>query len=180
MVAVDAGFLSLMLHPSAKPPNDPSTGKPTERAAERVEQLFEDLDAARERILIPTPALCEFLVLAGKDGPQYLNDIAIQVTFMIQPFDLRAASEVASMELFARRKGSKRAPAREDAPWQKVKFDRQIVAIAKLHGARTIYSDDGDIRNIAEEIGVRVVPCWKLSFPVSKTPLFDPPSAPEV
>lgn len=93
MVAVDAGFLSLMLHPSAKPPNDPSTGKPTERAAERVEQLFEDLDAARERILIPTPALCEFLVLAGKDGPQYLNDIAIQVTFMIQPFDLRAASE---------------------------------------------------------------------------------------
>ena len=173
MVAIDAGFLSLMLHPKAKPPNDPSTNEPTAKAAERVESLFGSLDASHERILIPTPALCEFLVLAGKDGPSYLNDIFTQGTFMLQPFDVRAAVELAAMEIIARGKGSKKRPAKEDSPWQKVKFDRQIVAIAKVHSARIIYSDDGDIKNIAEEVGIRVIPCWELPLPTSNAPLFD-------
>jgi hypothetical protein len=173
MVALDAGFLGLMLHPAARPPIHPNTGLPTLRAKERVEKLFDDLDVAMERILIPTPALCEFLVLAGKDAPQYINEISMQGTFVIQPFDLLAAVELAAMELLARAKGSKRIPARADAPWQKVKFYRQIVAIAKLHKAHTIFSDDTEVKTIAEDIGIKVVHCWDLSIPVSKTPLLE-------
>jgi hypothetical protein len=84
-----------------------------------------------------------------------------------------AAVELASMELLARGKGSKRQPVSSQTPWQKVKFDRQIVAISKLHGVHTIYSDDGDVRNIAEEVGIKTVPCWELDLPQSKTPLLD-------
>ena len=29
-------------------------------------------------------------------------------------------------------------------PWAKIKYDRQIVAIAKVIGASAIYSDDGE------------------------------------
>lgn len=32
MVSMDAGFLGLLLHPAAKPPNDPATSKPLVRA----------------------------------------------------------------------------------------------------------------------------------------------------
>jgi predicted nucleic acid-binding protein len=173
MVGIDAGYLGLMLHPAAKAPNDPSTGEPTARAKERVENLFEILDAAHERIIIPAPALSEFLVLAGKDAPAYLNEIATLGTFEIKPFDTMAATELAAMELLARNKGSKRHPLSLDTPWQKVKFDRQIVAVAKIHNCHTIYSDDGDVKNIAEDLGIKVVSCWELDFPISKTPLLD-------
>jgi hypothetical protein len=69
MVSVDAGILSLLLHPTARPPLDPATGKPVEKAQERIEQLVDDLETAKERIIVPAPALSEFLVLAGAAGP---------------------------------------------------------------------------------------------------------------
>lgn len=178
MVSVDAGVLSLLLYPGAKAPNDPKTKKPVEKAHERVEQLIEDLDAAKERIIIPAPALSEFLVLVGEDGPQYLAEIALQSHIYIQPFDQLAAIELAAMELLARKKGSKRHPLPATAPWQKVKIDRQIVAISKLHQVKAIYSDDSDVRNIAEGVGIKTISTWELSAPKSKTPLLDESGAP--
>ncbi len=44
-----------------------------------------------------------------------------------------------------------------DAPWNKVKFDRQIVAIAKVHQAHTVYSDDRKLRNSARKVGLTAV-----------------------
>ncbi len=173
MVSFDAGYLSLILHPNAKPPNDPGTKKPVVKVNERMEKLIDDLDTANERIIIPAPALSEFLVLAGNDGPQYLADLMNLPRIYVQPFDERAAIELAAMEIAARSKGSKRLPASNQSPWQKVKFDRQIVAISKLHGAHCLYSDDADVKNIAEDVGIKVVPCWELDLPLSKTPLFD-------
>jgi len=173
MVSIDAGFLSLMLYPAAKAPADPSTNRPTEKAKERIEQLLEDLDTRRERVIIPAPALSEFLVLVGNDGPQYLAEIALQTSFYVQPFDQMAAIELAAMELLARGKGHKRTPLPIATAWQKVKFDRQIVAISKLHRVHTIYSDDSDVRTIAEDVGIKGVACWELALPKSKTPLLD-------
>lgn len=173
MVSMDAGFLGLLLHPAAKPPNDPATGKPLVRAKDRIEKLIEDLYAAHERIILPTPALCEFLVLAQNDGQQYLTELYNQPGFYIQPFDQMAAVELAAMELVARGNGGKRLPTTSATPWQKVKFDRQIVAISKVHQAHTIYSDDGDVKVIAENAGIKVIPCWELPLPPSDSPLFD-------
>lgn len=173
MVSMDAGFLGLLLHPTAKPPNDPATSKPLVRAKDRIEKLVEDLNDTNERIILATPALCEFLVLAENDGQQYLSDLANLPGFYIRPFDQMAAVELAAMELLARGKGGKRHPAAASTPWQKVKFDRQIVAIAKVHQAHTIYSDDGDVRAFAENAGIKVIPSWELPLPSSNTPLFD-------
>jgi predicted nucleic acid-binding protein len=178
MVSVDASVLSLLLFPGAKPPDDPNTKKPVEKARERVEQLIDDLDMAKERIIIPAPALSEFLVLAGDDGPQYLSEIALLSHLSIQPFDQMAAIELAAMELLARKKGNKRHPLPPTTAWQKVKLDRQIVAISKLHQVKTIYSDDKDVRNIADEVGIKTVSTWELNLPKSKTPLLDDSGAP--
>ena len=181
MVSMDAGFIGLLLHPAAKPPNDPATKKPLIRAQDRIEKLVEDLHASNERVVIPTPALCEFLVLAEKDGPQYLAELALQPGFYIRPFDQMAAVELAAMELLARGKGGKRLPTGPTTPWQKVKFDRQIVAISKVHQVHTIYSDDSDVKAIAESAGMKVITCWELPLPPSDTPTFDnvPPPEPD-
>src|ERR1017187_6288465 len=124
MVGIDETTLSLILHPKARPPQDPATKKPVDRVEDRIEKLLEDLDADNERIVLPTPALCEFLVLAGKDGPAYLDKIRTMKTFLVKPFDEMAAIELAAIEYEARGKGSKRGGI--IAPWTKVKFDRQI------------------------------------------------------
>jgi predicted nucleic acid-binding protein len=170
MVSIDAGFLGLLLHEAAKPPNDPATGLPTVNARERIEQLMDDLYAQRERVIVSTPALSEFLVLAAEDAPQYLSEISLLPSVRIEPFDEMAAVELAAIELSARRRGDKRFPLTKAVPWQKVKFDRQIVAIAKLHKAHTFYSDDKDVREIAEDIGIKGVACWDLPLPKLKDP----------
>src|SRR6266446_3919177 len=96
MVAFDTSFLSLLLYPDAKPPLDPSTNKPVERAKERIEHLVESLEKAKEKIIIPTPALSEFLVLAAEAGPDYLAEINISSVFEVADFDTRAAVELAA------------------------------------------------------------------------------------
>jgi predicted nucleic acid-binding protein len=166
MVGIDETTLSLILHPKARPPQDPATKKPVDRIEDRIEKLLEDLDADNERIVLPTPALCEFLVLAGKDGPAYLDKIRTMKTFLVKPFDEMAAIELAAIEYEARGKGSKRGGI--IAPWTKVKFDRQIVAIAKVNGCKQLYSDDSDVVKFGESAGLEVISTWKLPLPLAK------------
>lgn len=109
----------------------------------RHDFLLRTLDKAREKVIIPTPALSEVLIGAGDAAPKYLELISSSSRFKIAPFGERAAVEAAAAHREAIRAGDKK----EGSPsWQKVKFDRQIVAIAKVEGATRIYSNDDDIR----------------------------------
>jgi hypothetical protein len=135
-----------------------------DRSRDRVEYLLETLRKQDERIIIPAPAFSEFLVLAGEDGPLYLAKIREMSIFRVVPFDNRAAIELADIEIAIRAKLGKRGSVPE-ADWQKVKFDRQIVAIAKSHGARCIYSDDPHIEKHGKDCGIEVIPLSKLPLP---------------
>ena len=55
-----------------------------------------------------------------------------------------------------------------DATWAKVKYDRQIVAIAKVCGASKIYSDDGDIEAMAKGSNIEVIKLAALPLPPKK------------
>src|SRR5579863_485673 len=127
MVAIDSNFLSLLLHPKARAPIDPGTKNPIHRLSDRIEKLIEDWENDQERIIIPTPVLSEFLVLAGSEASAYLDEINVRRMFLVKPFDAMAAIELAAVEVEDRQAGDKRAGV--SAPWQKVRFDRQIVAI---------------------------------------------------
>ena len=61
MVVFDATFLSHLLYPESRPPLNPSTKQPVARAKERIEYLIETLWEAKQKIVIPTPALSELL-----------------------------------------------------------------------------------------------------------------------
>jgi hypothetical protein len=148
MVAFDATIISLFIHPGAKPPND-SQGQPVTQCQERIEYLVQVLQDKREKIIIPTPSLAEVLVVAGAAGPTYLTQLSNSARFKICPFDEKASVEAAiaiRKALDSLTKGAKKSGT---GTWAKVKFDRQIVAISKVEGAHTIYSDDEDIKKYA-------------------------------
>ena len=174
-VAFDSNFLSLVLHPSAKPPLDPATKEPLSDVSGRMDSLIEKLNKGGDKVIIATPVLAEFLVLAGEDGNQYLSELHNLANIYIRPFDTRAAIELVSFELNSRRLGSKRGPVESDRPWQKVKIDRQIVAIAKVQNVQTLFADDGDVRTLAEYEGIQVTSSWELALPSMPGDLFSQP-----
>lgn len=128
-VAIDTTVLCLLFDPSIKPPNDPNTGKRVERAQERINYLVAQLETAGTRVLIPTPVLAEFLVMAETSGPDYLTEISNRSVFEIVPFDTVSAVEAAVLQRKAIAAGNKKANLKGSR--QCVKADRQIVAIAQ-------------------------------------------------
>lgn len=169
MVVLDANMLLLMMGSDAKPPKDPRTGQPIERAKERIDHLIATLDRSRTKVLVPTPVLSEILVRAGDAGPNYLEFLNASARFKIVPFDTRAAVEVAALTREALDSGDKRGGSK--AAWAKVKFDRQIVAIARTEGATAIYSDDEDIGSLGERVRIQVVRLIDLPVPPADSQL---------
>ena len=165
-VAFDNTFLALLFGPLGILPIDPHTSKPVERPSERIEALIERLAREQVRILIPTPALAEFLCVADRAGSEYLERLDSTSRFQVVPFDTLAAVEVARVIRTSKALGNKRGAS--IASWQKVKFDRQIVAIAKVQGATEIYSDDPDIASFGREAGITVISVAELPLPPPK------------
>lgn len=170
MVVFDSAVLLLVLDPNAKAPNDPATGEPVEKAAERIEYLIGNLTADKEKIVIPTPVLSEVLVHAGDALQPYLDTLNGQAAFRIAPFDQKAAIEAALALSDAIRRGGHRVDAANpDATKTKIKFDRQIVAIAKSEGAHTVFSDDDDVRSYAKRAGLKAYRTVELDLPPEDT-----------
>jgi len=166
MVVFDSSVLLLVLDPNAKAPNDPATGHPLEKAAERIEYLIANLTAGKEKIVIPTPVLSEVLVHAGDATHSYLDILNGQATFRIAPFDQKAAIEAALATSDAIKRGGHRVDAaNHDATKTKIKFDRQIVAVAKAEGAQAVYSDDADVHNYAKLSGLDAYRTADLDLP---------------
>lgn len=144
IVSLDANMLLLLLDKDARAPIDPATGQPLQHAFERVAYLVKTLDKKRAKIIIPTPALSELLVYAGQAGPQYIAILNRSASIQIADFCQRSAVEAADLTADAiRRSGHMRGGSMETRA--KIKFDRQIVAISKVHGASVIYSDDAGV-----------------------------------
>jgi len=136
MVLFDTNVLCLLLHPDAHIPNDPASGKPIEQPQERVNYLRDRRQDAGVRIVIPAPVLAEFLTIAA---PDYMLQITQSMWFEVAPFDQRAAVESA-VALKRSLKSEKGKKLGSTSSWQKIKVDRQIVAIAKVYGVTTVYS----------------------------------------
>jgi hypothetical protein len=136
-------------------------GKPVTLFRERISTLIEDLSAGNDVIGIPAPALAETLVRSGPNRAQYMKVLNDSWKFQMVPFDSRAAIEAA--DLIALGKTNKE----QWGTWAKVKFDIQIVAIAKAEGVSVIYSDDQDIENFAKRLKIHVIRICDLPTPQS-------------
>jgi predicted nucleic acid-binding protein len=167
-VAFDAPMLSLLLHQTARIPVIPKTTTPIPHARERIEHLVATLNKDNAVILIPAPALAEFLVVVEDAGPNYLTLIDKSANFQVSPMDEKAAVELAALFRTAKALGDKKAGA--EGPYQKAKVDQQIVAIARSAGAERIYTSDQDIVNISARWKLACTPLWDLELPEDNTP----------
>jgi predicted nucleic acid-binding protein len=162
VVVFDTSFLIPLLDPRVKGFGEVDA---------KLLHLVETLDKQKDVVIVPTPALSELLIGAGDAAPQYLEILNRTPRFRIASFGPRAAVEAAARHREALRAGDKKEGSES---WAKVKFDRQIIAIAKVEGAERIYSQDADIHRFGKAEGLEVYRLADLDDPPPKTPdLFD-------
>jgi hypothetical protein len=132
----------------------------------RLAHLFGQAEKAKSKLIIPMPALAEYLVRADQAALAVLERLERKTFIVVAPFDRAAAFECSQLDASAIGRGDKR-DGQQDA-WQKIKIDRQIVAIGKTHGAQWYISDDDGVRATAMRIGVRSSKVAELPLPVTQ------------
>jgi hypothetical protein len=161
MVVFDTSFLCLAFDSSWKPPLDPATGQPLERARERIDYLISGLSKSNMKVLIPSPVLAEYLVRGGIDKSERLAIFTSSKAYQVAPFDTKAAVECSQIE----DGDSGRKHQLEEASKAKVKFDRQVISIAKATRAKIVYTGDHRLAKVAARNGLKAVMTWELPLP---------------
>jgi predicted nucleic acid-binding protein len=136
-ILLDATALLLLINEKTSGPSHPETHKPITDAHERIEYAVNQARERGEQIIIAAPVLAELLVRAENAASPYVDLFNKSAHFRPVPFDQKAAITHAEYTRKAIETGEERTESK-----CKVKFDRQIVAIAKAEGAGTIYTDD--------------------------------------
>lgn len=129
-----------------------------ERAA-----LIERIAEEERIIIIPAPVLSEAIVKIADKSDEFLKFLRASPWFRIDAFDAAAAVELGIRTAQAFKAGDKREGLQSD--WTKIRFDRQIVAIALVSGASEIISDDSDVAAIGERWGIKVTSIEDLPLP---------------
>jgi hypothetical protein len=169
MIAFDTTARSALFIPGSPLCKAGST-TPIKHGKERLSALVDRVAKSRDTILIPTPVLSELLVcLSPEKIGDLLTELNASVWFHVESFDSVAAVELAVRTSKAIAAGDKREGL-ADAPWTKVKFDRQIVAIAIANGASEIISDDPHIKAVGERWGIKVTSVDDLPIPAEFIP----------
>lgn len=137
---------------------------PSDRA--RIEHFINEVDKQKVRIIFPMISISEFLVKADGASIAFLEELERKSAIFVADFDRGAAQELAKMEREALAgPGGKRAGSEE--PYQKIKVDRQIVAIGLAHGAKMIVSRDEGVRTQAIRLGLDAKRIQDLELPES-------------
>lgn len=158
MIIFDSSFLVVLLHPNPAPAKD-RENKPVSQFKERVAHLVATMDSSKDIIGVPTPAMAEVLVRAGTEKEKYILTLSDRWKFQIVSFDSRAAIEAADLIALVKKNNEKLDT------WAKVKFDIQIVSIAKAEGVTLIYADDKHIENLARRLKIQVKRICDLPLP---------------
>lgn len=159
MVVADTATLLFILQPDANAPLG-DDGNPIPKCRERVELLLQNLSDTGVRVIVPTPVLAELMVSVGPGKAKLLGAINQSSAFSVVPFDEIAAIECACLidPSMKKRLGANDTKA-------KVKFDRQILSIAKAVGAHTLYTDDKTLIARATANGLKTVRMQDLPLP---------------
>jgi hypothetical protein len=164
MVVIDATMLMLLFRPDVPARITDSKGKTIDHVRDRLAYLVKTIEGSKSHIVIPTPVLSELLVrTTPQETQRILDEINRAAVFRIEPFETRAAIELAVMTRGALDAGSKKGGSNE--PWAKVKFDRQIIAVARVVQATTIYTDDENLASTAKAVGMQPIGLADLALP---------------
>lgn len=163
-IALDATTLSILLNPLARIPLDPATNAPIDLGRERILGFIAQVEKERRRFVIPTPATAELLTAIGPTSADYIRIVNRKAVFEVRSFDEVAAVELAFLnrDVFASLDTKNGLE-----PWQKMKFDRQIIAIAKVAGCEKIMTEDTGLANRARLCDIEPISIADLPIPDS-------------
>ena len=128
-VAVDASFLGALLDPTIR--------------NESISNLVKKLSAENVKIIVPTPSLAQVLTRSPDSAQEWMQVLNGNSCFQVRPFDDKASFELVQVL------GESATNLRDI-----LRFDRQIVAIAKVYGVSVLYADDEQVTQFAEECGI--------------------------
>jgi predicted nucleic acid-binding protein len=129
-VAVDASFLRAFLEPDNR--------------TDAISKLIQGLSRENTKVIVPTPALAQVLTHAPMKAEDWMRKLNTYACFQVRPFDDKASFELAQLL------GDSVSGLRDI-----LRFDRQIVAIAKVYGVSILYADDEQVTRFAEKCGIR-------------------------
>ena len=145
------------------------TAHPKQRGmVRRTMRYLQFLATGKERILVPSPVLAEYLC-GFEVAAQERQRKVIEHRFRVAPFDAEAAGIFG--ELGSDSKPLNRIRAEHNLQRQELKFDLQVIAIAIQSGAEKIVTGDAEaFRKMAKgRIPIELVPDiaeqTKLEFP---------------
>jgi rRNA-processing protein FCF1 len=130
-----------------------------------MDHLLEVSTKEKQKLIIPTPVIAEYLVRADEAGLEWLETLEKRSAVEVVPFDRMAAFETAQMDRAALGAGDKKEGSQE--PWQKIKIDRQIIGVAKAIGCRACITSDEGLRQTARRVGIQVYAVSDLELPFS-------------
>ncbi|HHB7707626.1 TPA: type II toxin-antitoxin system VapC family toxin, partial [Klebsiella pneumoniae] len=132
--------------------SNPENGMEIPDPMRRVEALIDMVESSGGAVIIPTPVLAEYLVgIDKKDHQTHLNLIQRQSCFEIASFDEISAIECAQMPSIKELKLMMKSDTAS-----KVKFDRQIISIAKALNVDEVWTHDKGVFNRCKEMGIVV------------------------
>lgn len=150
-IVIDTNVLvQIMQNGDATDLSDPKTGNPIASGFRRAEALMEHIDNQKAVVVLPSPVLAEYLIGIDVGAYQQHLDIISGVSSIeVVPFDQLAAIECAMLVNAQEQKAMD-----ADATKAKLRFDRQILAIAVACGAKELWTHDKQLYNRALETGV--------------------------
>lgn len=163
-IAIDATTLSILLNPAARVPIDPATGQPLDLARERLVGFIAQAEKERRKLIIPTPVTAELLTAIGPTSADYIRVVNRKAVFEVRSFD-----EVAAVELAFLNRDVFGALDHKNGlePWQKMKVDRQIIAVAKVADCEKILTEDDGLGNRARLCEIEPLKLIDLPIPDS-------------
>lgn len=155
-IAIDATTLSIMLNPKSHVTID--------LGRERINGFIAKAEKERRKLIIPTPATAELLTAIGPNSADYIRVINRKAVFEVKAFD-----EVAAMELAFLNRDVFGALDKKNKlePWQKIKVDRQIIAIARVADCEQILTEDEALANRARLCDIEPIKLADLPIPDS-------------
>jgi hypothetical protein len=128
--------------------------------------LVKSLSERRVKVGLPTPVIAEYLIGVGADKQSHFAQLQSSAPFLPLPFDEKAAIEHACIT---------EPDVKPDETKAKLRFDRQVIAISKAHGADRLYTADGNQAEFAKGCGLPAVLMHEIPLPPPVTgQLFEP------
>lgn len=121
----------------------------------RIRGLIADARATRSRLIVPAPVFAEFAVKARDKELEFITG---QHVFKLVPFDAVAALECGFLirDVFTQESKKDR---------HAIKFDLQILAIAKVSRATRLVTNDRQLRNRSISLGIPAISILELPVP---------------